>query len=130
RVNVALFQSIDYILSLAEHAESIVLISSISSASLPETLKSIKKLRLITVPTHHRTTGNGSYHTAERSFPYVYDNLAEDFILGVGPGTLVLVAAGVIGKIFIGQARERGAVALDIGGVVDDWISAAMSTSR
>lgn len=35
------------------------------------------------------------------------------------PGTLVLVAAGLIGKIFIHEARRCGAVAIDVGAVLD-----------
>ena len=35
------------------------------------------------------------------------------------PGTLVLVGAGVIGKIFVAKARARGAVALDVGSILD-----------
>jgi hypothetical protein len=36
-----------------------------------------------------------------------------------GPGVLVLVGAGLIGKIFIDCARSNGAVALDVGSVFD-----------
>lgn len=36
-----------------------------------------------------------------------------------GPGSLVLVGAGIIGKIFVGAAREKGAVALDVGSMLD-----------
>lgn len=36
-----------------------------------------------------------------------------------GPGVLVLVAAGIVGKIFIDRARREGAVALDVGAVFD-----------
>jgi hypothetical protein len=36
-----------------------------------------------------------------------------------GPGTLVLVGAGFLGKIFIAAARAKGAVALDVGAVLD-----------
>lgn len=35
------------------------------------------------------------------------------------PGTLVLVGAGFLGKIFISAAREKGAVALDVGAMLD-----------
>ncbi len=36
-----------------------------------------------------------------------------------GPGTLVLVAAGMAGKLFLHEARKKGAVALDIGAMAD-----------
>jgi hypothetical protein len=37
----------------------------------------------------------------------------------VEPGDVVLVAAGLIGKIFVSEAKARGAVALDIGAMAD-----------
>lgn len=35
------------------------------------------------------------------------------------PGTLVLVGAGFLGKVFIAEAKAKGAVALDVGAVLD-----------
>jgi hypothetical protein len=35
------------------------------------------------------------------------------------PGHLVLVGAGILGKVFVHEARQRGAVALDIGSMPD-----------
>lgn len=39
----------------------------------------------------------------------------------VGPGDLVLVGAGVLGKAYGAAAARRGAVAIDIGSVFDGW---------
>ena len=36
-----------------------------------------------------------------------------------GPGTLVLVGAGIVGKIFVDEAKQAGAVALDVGSLLD-----------
>jgi len=38
-----------------------------------------------------------------------------------GPGVLVLVGAGVLGKAYTTTAAQAGAVALDIGSVFDGW---------
>lgn len=43
-------------------------------------------------------------------------------IEGVGPGDLVLVGAGVLGKAYVAGAARRGAVALDMGSVFDGWV--------
>jgi len=59
-----------------------------------------------------------------------YTELLPGFMQQVGPGVLVLVAGGVVGKIFIGAAKSAGAVALDIGGAIDDWASSALPTLR
>ena len=37
------------------------------------------------------------------------------------PGSLLLVGAGVIGKIYCNWMRDRGGVAFDIGAVMDLW---------
>ena len=39
-----------------------------------------------------------------------------------GPGTLVLVGAGFLGKLYCLEAKRSGAVALDLGSVVDLWM--------
>jgi hypothetical protein len=39
----------------------------------------------------------------------------------VGPGDLVLVGAGVLGKAYVAGAARRGAVAIDMGSVFDGW---------
>jgi len=42
-------------------------------------------------------------------------------IEGLGPGDLVLVGAGVLGKAYVAGAARRGAVAIDMGSVFDGW---------
>lgn len=37
------------------------------------------------------------------------------------PGTLFLVGAGILGKIYCGRIKELGGVALDVGGLMDVW---------
>lgn len=39
----------------------------------------------------------------------------------VGPGDLVLVGAGILGKAYVAAAARRGATAIDIGSVFDGW---------
>lgn len=52
-------------------------------------------------------------------FPDLYQSLIDD--LPVRSGTLVLAAAGVLGKPLCAAAKARGGVALDIGSAVDVW---------
>ena len=49
----------------------------------------------------------------------VYETIDAEVARLSAPGTLVLVAGGIIGKMFLHTARSRGAVALDIGSVID-----------
>ena len=48
-----------------------------------------------------------------------YGEIAAQVRRGSGPGTLVLVGAGVVGKIFVEEAKQAGAVALDVGSLLD-----------
>jgi hypothetical protein len=48
-----------------------------------------------------------------------YPELIESVREVSGPGTLVLIGAGIIAKILADEAREAGAVALDVGSLVD-----------
>jgi hypothetical protein len=49
------------------------------------------------------------------SYPEIIDRIRA----ASKPGTLVLVGAGIIGKIFVDEAKMRGAVALDVGSLLD-----------
>ena len=49
----------------------------------------------------------------------VYETINAEIARLSAPGALVLVAAGIIGKMFLQTARSQGAVALDIGSVID-----------
>jgi len=49
-----------------------------------------------------------------------YGEIAAQVRRESGPGTLVLVGAGVVGKIFVEEAKQAGAVALDVGSLLDN----------
>lgn len=49
----------------------------------------------------------------------VYPEILERVRVASGPGTLVFVGAGIIGKILVDQASQAGAVALDVGSLLD-----------
>jgi hypothetical protein len=49
-----------------------------------------------------------------------YGKIAAQVRRESGPGTLVLVGAGVVGKIFVEEAKQAGAVALDVGALLDN----------
>jgi hypothetical protein len=40
-------------------------------------------------------------------------------------GRMVIVGAGYAGKVIVHEAKKRGAVALDLGSVLDYWIGAS-----
>ena len=60
--------------------------------------------------------GDPHYPTQFNRIPRWMDVVSKDF-----PGSLLLVGAGVIGKIYCNWWRDRGGVAMDCGGVFDIW---------
>ena len=49
----------------------------------------------------------------------IYPEIVDHVRSASEPGTLVLVGAGIVGKIFVDEAKLRGAVALDVGSLLD-----------
>ena len=49
----------------------------------------------------------------------VYPGIVERVSAASKPGTVVLVGSGIIAKIFADEARLAGAVALDVGSLMD-----------
>lgn len=60
----------------------------------------------------------------EPHFPFAYHRLREALRTQAGQARLWLVAAGYLGKLYCDVLREAGAVALDIGSIVDGWCGA------
>ena len=71
---------------------------------------------------------NTKYANSSQSLPKVYGQIREEIAASIVPGDLVLVAAGIIGKIFLGDAKLAGGVALDIGTCLDAWVGAKIQS--
>ncbi|WP_131798210.1 hypothetical protein [Devosia elaeis] len=129
KMNVSLFSDLQTVLDLASNARRAFLVGSVKREHLPAPLSALATLSTVTIPTHARTASNERYIPNTTALPFVYET-----ILGalddVGPGDLVLVAGGIVGKIMLGHASMRGAVALDIGSVIDDWVSGGQKSLR
>ncbi len=100
---------------LARLAERVVLVSCWRK---DQVALSARDLREVVIPPHTKVaslTGHASGASLATTFEAQVAEMADH----CAPGTLVLVGAGFIGKIFIGEARKRGAVALDVGAVLD-----------
>jgi GT-D fold-like domain len=92
-----------FVLDLAAQARSVVLVSSWSEIQAKIPVKSL----LITVPSKKRVL--------YKIYPEVIERIYE----ASGPGTLVLIGAGLPAKVMADQARQSGAVALDVGALMD-----------
>lgn len=96
-----------FLLELARMARSLVLVSSWSelSAKFPTDLK----VETVSVP---------SEQAATKIFD-VYPEIVDRVRAVSKPGKVVLVGSGIIGKILVDEARQSGAVALDVGSLMD-----------
>jgi hypothetical protein len=126
RMNLALFRTSDVIRPLLSAADRCVVVSSAAANALPQWMNEITEIVRVEIPTHQRTSRNQKYAMASVPLPYVYEEVDAKVRESVSPGTLVLVAAGVVGKIFIDTAKSAGGVALDLGSVMDEWLDAGI----
>lgn len=128
KMNASLFRSHENVGRLLRLADKLVIVSSASSIEHLDALRGAKTLHHIKVPTHFRTSHNTMYVDHKPQLPFVVDDIAEQVRQAVGPGTLVLVSAGIAGKVLIGAAKDAGGVALDVGSVIDDWLGVPISS--
>jgi len=73
----------------------------------------------ILIPGHTKVAKATGLESGAQALFETFDGQIEAMTARCGPGTLVLVGAGFLGKIFIAAARAKGAVALDVGAVLD-----------
>ncbi len=92
---------------LSMTAKSVVLVSSWSQLSLK--FPSGVTVQTIAVPPED----------APVKIFDIYPEIVDHVRSASEPGTLVLVGAGIVGKIFVDEAKLRGAVALDVGSLLD-----------
>ena len=108
-------------------ARRVVVVSSIKEELIQGALRerlADQPLITIPIPTHARTAGGELFESSDQPLPFVYDQVLDQIRTQVSPGSLVLVAGGSIGKIFCGEARHAGGVALDVGAMADYWLGA------
>jgi len=130
KVNVALFSDIQIVAKLAKVADRVVVVSSMRQNALPPELQEIPTLQAFNIPTHNYTVTNSMYYAGEQKLPFVYGETIQALGQSVKPGTLVIIAGGIIGKIFVGEARKLGGVVIDIGHVLDDWCTKSLPGLR
>lgn len=126
KMNIPLFRSHEAVREMLIASERCVLVSSANTSQLPDWMRGLTNMDHVTIPTHFRTSRNAKYHVSDQPLPLVYEAIDEEVRRKTSPGTLVLVAGGIVGKIFIGTAKEAGGVALDLGSVMDEWLEAGI----
>ena len=97
----------DFLFELAGLARLVVLVTS--WPELSSRFPSGSKIATIAVPSED----------ADIKIFEVYPEIVERVRAASKPGTVILVGSGIIGKIFADEARLAGAVALDVGSLMD-----------
>lgn len=100
-------------------AERVIFVSSVRTSRVMEISGDLDDVHVIEIPTHAKTRDNHLYADHPDVLPLVMHDLEERLRGMVRPGDLVLVGAGIAGKSFIGIAKKQGAVALDVGGMIE-----------
>jgi tetratricopeptide (TPR) repeat protein len=100
-------------------------VDGIVAVSCHEKLSQVMKLaQNIVVPPRHASLKSFAMEMGPKILPEVLDEtiacLPDDLC-----GRLVIIGAGYAGKVIVAEAKRRGAVALDLGSILDYWIGAA-----
>ena len=103
--------------ALCNLAKRIVLVSCWRADQVA--LTAAVPVREIVIPAHTKVAKATGLASGAPALFETFDDQIEAMTPLCGPGTLVLVGAGFLGKIFIAAARAHGAVALDVGAVLD-----------
>lgn len=89
-------------------AEDVVVVTCREAAFLGDVVT-------ISVPEEAHTSGTFNDH------PEKFSSIRGLVRREAGPGALVLVGAGLFGKIYCDDAKQGGAVAIDVGSLFDMW---------
>lgn len=80
-------------------------------------------VRAIRIPARQADLPALSYPRDERRhFPEVFEEVCET-ISALPQGSICLVGAGPLGKIYCARAKAHGHVAIDLGAVLDNWMN-------
>lgn len=78
-------------------------------------------IKQLFVPQENRTLGLANELISAWHYPEVFDEIIVQIDRLVKPGTLVLIGAGFLGKIYGLYAKNAGGIVLDLGAVFDIW---------
>ncbi len=126
RVHQVVFDE-SYIKKLSNSAEKLVIVSSINEDYIMDFFGNFfvkNNIEIYKIPTHAKTLSNKIFYNNSTILPNCFNSILNNLKKETMPGTLALVAGGIIGKIFVAQLAQQGCVALDIGATVDYWVGA------
>ncbi len=126
KVNLSVFLDVEFLLRVGALANKVIIVTSATEDAISNALEGRLDFQHIMLPTHFKTVSNSKYSSIGRPLPFVYKDVIKKLDSHVEPGDLVLVAGGLVGKLFISYSKYKGAVALDMGSAMDDLIGAGV----
>jgi tetratricopeptide (TPR) repeat protein len=84
-------------------------------------LHAIPESAEIVVPGESRLPDGAPRMQLVGHFPELYMDICANLTVP-RPGSVFLVAAGLLGKIYCNIIRQRGGIAIDVGSIVDAWV--------
>ncbi len=108
---------------LASKASHVVVVSCFKAEAIRPLFIDVP-VSTVVIPPHSRVANLPITANLKdpRPMPYQLDALAEQLADKCAPGVLVLVGGGFAGKHLLNVAKQHGAVALDVGAMVDYWL--------
>ena len=122
RFHHLLFAQVDAVRPLLSAAGRLIIVSCYSKDLIRNHVPSVDQLETVLIPPHTMTAGLSDYPDKNLILPDVLPGLLKQLKDLTQPGTLVLVAAGFAGKLFLKAARDSGGVAIDVGVTLDYWL--------
>ena len=126
KANLAIFNNIENIRELGAHANKVVVVSSGNPHLIKKRIGEDLDCLVVNIPTHNKTLTNRRYVQKQKPLPYVFQEVCKRLESVVEPGDLVLVGAGVAGKVFMNVAKINSAVGLDFGSAMDEILEAGI----
>ncbi len=76
-----------------------------------------RNIDTIKIPAENRFAGG--IVEKEQHYPVVFEKVKNEIFRNVVPGTIVLIGAGILGKIYCGWVKEAGGIGIDVGSLMD-----------
>ncbi|CAM6604107.1 hypothetical protein GC257_17380 [Escherichia coli] len=101
--------------TLLQSAEKIIAITCRDISILEKSIN--REIYKIQIPAEHRFKGDQI--TISPHYPDAFIRIEQEIEKHVSPGVIVLVGAGILGKIYCDTILQNGGIAIDVGSLMD-----------
>ena len=101
--------------TLLQSAEKIIAITCRDISILEKSIN--REIYKIQIPAEHRFKGDQT--TISPHYPDAFIRIEQEIEKHVSPGVIVLVGAGILGKIYCDTILQNGGIAIDVGSLMD-----------